>query len=170
MQSLPREILNKDVRRNKKYEDVVNILVNGALDGMGHKTNKKVFNYIKDLIIFAAMVGKKYECKEKVEKDNIGITLNTFSGGGGRGSNVDQHNIIFMFGLLTFKDMKYLRDDMVDESIKTFEEYSNGGLGLIKEWLIESSWNSLCLLDKILDELSVNSSPNSTIEIPNNPF
>ena len=167
MHSLSREIINKDVRRNKKYEDVVNILVNGVLEG-GRSTNKKIFNYIKDLVIFAAMVGKKYERKEIVEKENIGITLNTFSGGGGRGSNVDQHNIVFMFGLLTFKDMKYLRDDMVDESIRIFEEYSNGGLGLIKEWLIESGWNPLCLLDKILDELSEGS--DSSIEISSNPF
>jgi len=168
MDSLAREIINKDVRRNKKYDDVVNLLVNGVRDEGNYSDNKKIFNYIKDLIIFSAMVGKKFERKEEVNKENIGITLNTFSGGGGKGSNVDQHNIIFMFGLLTYKDMKYMRDDKVDESIKIFEEYSNGGLGLIKEWLIESSWNSLCLLDKILDELNKNSS--SHIEITDNPF
>ncbi len=167
MDVLSREIINKDVRRNKKYEDVVNILVNGALDG-GSNSNKKIINYIKDLIIFAAMVGKKNERKEQVEKDNIGITLTTFSGGSGKGSSVDQHNIIFMFGLLTFKDMNYMRDEKVDESIKIFEEYSNGGLGLIQEWLVESGWNSLSLLDKIQDELNKDS--NAGITVDENPF
>ncbi len=168
MESLAREIINKDVRRNNKYQSVVDILVNGSLDGNSNET--KIFQYIKDLIIFAAMVGKKYERKESVEKsDNTGITLGTFSGtGGGKGASVDQHNIIFMFGLLTHKDMKYMRDRNVDESIRLFEEYSNGGLALIKEWLIESSWNSLCLIDKILDELSKESE--AGIDVRENPF
>lgn len=166
MDSLSRDIINKDVRRNKKYEDVVKLLVNGSFEG--NSSEKKIFVYIKDLIIFAAMVGRKHERKEKVESENIGITLNTFSGGGGKGSNVDQHNIIFMFGLLTFKDMNYLRDEKVDESIKIFEEYSNGGLSVIKEWLIESSWNSLSLLDKMIDEL--NNDSDAGIEVEDNPF
>ncbi|MCP4987627.1 MAG: hypothetical protein GY928_16675 [Colwellia sp.] len=168
MDSLSREIISKDVRRNKKYEDVVNILVNGALHKESNSPEKKIFNYIKDLIIFAAMVGKKYERKEKVERDNIGIILGTFAGGGGKGSSVDQHNIIFMFGLLTYKDMSYMKDANVGECINIFEEYSNGGLGLIKEWLVESGWNSLVLLDKILDELNKDSS--TGIEVIDNPF
>jgi dnd system-associated protein 4 len=168
MDSLAREIINKDVRRNKKYEDVVNILVNGSLHSGSNSSEKKIFNYIKDLIIFAAMVGKKYERKENVERENVGITLGTFSGGGGKGTNVDQHNIIFMFGLLIYKDMNYMRDSKVDQCIKIFEEYSNGGLGLIQEWLVESGWNSLCLLDKILDELNKDSTVG--IEVIDNPF
>lgn len=111
------------------------------------------------------MIGKKHERKESVEKDNTGIILGTFSGAGsGKGSRVDRHNIIFMLGLLTFKDMNYMRDKTID----IFEQYSNGGLQIIKEWLIDSSWNSLALLDKILDE--INSDSSAGIDIEDNPF
>lgn len=168
MISLSRDISNKDVRRNKKYEDVVNILVNGRLSNNTQAPGKKVFNYIKDLMVFAAMVGKRHERRESVEKDNIGITLHTYSGDGGRNSITDQHNIIFMFGLLYYKDMNYLRNEKIDESIKLFEEYSNGGLSLIKEWLIESSWDSLCILEKIHDQASEEKP--SGITIKENPF
>ena len=166
--SVSMEIYNKNIKRNNKYNDVVNLLVYGSLNET-KDVNKKIFNDIKDLIIFSAMIGKKHERKESVEKDNTGIILGTFSGAGSsKGSRVDQHNIIFMFGLLTFKDMNYMRDKNIDKTIDIFEQYSNGGLQIIKEWLIESSWNSLALLDKILDEIQSDSS--AGIEIEDNPF
>jgi len=167
--SISRELFNKDVRRNNIYKDVVDILVYGSLAGR-KDTHKKIFNDIKDLIIFSAMVGKKYERKEKVDpKNNTGIILGTFSGSGsGKGSRVDQHNIIFMFGLLSFKDLNYIRDENVEKVIDVFENYSNGGLQVIKEWLVEAGWNSLCLLDKIMDEL--HSESDAGIKIEDNPF
>lgn len=168
MNSLSREILTKDVRRNREYEDVVNILVHGALEGGGGQSDKRIFSYIKDLMIFAAMVGKKYERTQSVSKENIGITLQTYSGVSSKNSISDQQNIIFMFGLLTYKDMNKIRDENIDDCIKVFEEYCNGGLSLIKEWLIASGWNSLCLIEKILDESMVNSS--DEIQVSDNPF
>ena len=169
MSSLNTELYNKNVRRNNKYKEVVDLLVWGSLDG--HKNvNKKIFDNIKDLIVFAAMVGKKNEKKESVEsKSNTAIVLGTFSGSGNlRGSRVDQHNIIFMFGLLTHKDMNYMRDEHVNDVISIFEDYSNGGLSIIKDWLVESAWNPLIILEKITDEL--NSGETAGIDVEDNPF
>lgn len=169
MSSLNTDLYNKNVRRNNKYKEVVDLLVFGSLDGQKN-TDKKIFDNIKDLIVFAAMVGKKKEKKESVEsKDNTAIILGTFSGSGSsKGSRVDQHNIIFMFGLLTHKDMKFMRDEHVNEVINIFEDYSNGGLSVIKDWLVESAWNPLIILDKMTDEL--NSEEKSGIDVPENPF
>jgi len=64
--SISMEIYNKNIKRNNKYNDVVNLLVYGSLNET-KDINKKIFNDIKDLIIFAAMVGKKYERKESVD-------------------------------------------------------------------------------------------------------
>lgn len=170
MNSLSRDLLNKDVRRNKKYEDVVNLLVNGSLGADNNVTaEKKIFTYIKDLMIFAAMVGKKHERTEAVEKENVGISLQTYAGSGSKNAPSDQHYIIFMFGLLNYKDMNLLRDENVDQSIRIFEEYANGGLGLIKEWLIEYSWESVRLLDKILEESSTLNETKG-IQVEENPF
>ena len=168
--SLNKDLYNNNVRRNNKYKDVVDVLVYGSLDG-GKNIKTKIFNDIKDLIIFSAMVGKKYERKENVKnKKNTGIILGTFSGAGsGKGSRVDQHNVIFMFGLIYYKDMNYMRDKHVKEVIEVFEQYSNGGLQVIKEWLVESGWNSLVLLEKIVDE--VNSTEGSAgMVVEENPF
>ena len=155
--SLTREIKGKNVRRNNKYNDVVSLLVYGDIDGES-RSDRVIFNAIKDLIVFAAMVGKKYERLEEVDgPSSTGIILDTFAGSstsGSKGSRVDQHNLIFMLGLLHFKDINSIRDNGVDEVIDIFEKYSNGGLSLIKEWLVESGWNPLVLLDKISDELA----------------
>lgn len=157
MINLSKELQSKEVRRNNKYSAVVNLLVYGSLEGEDGVKLDKIFPYIKDLIVFAAMVGKRYNIKEPVEKENTKIILGTFEGpsGGNRDASVDQHNVIFMFGLAVLRDMKYLRDDHVDDVIKVFEEYSNGGLSIIEGWLRDCAWNPMILLDKIVDELNL---------------
>lgn len=167
--SLTNEIRNKNVRRNRVFENVIEVLVYGTLDGVKNRRDS-IFNDIKDLIVFAAMVGKKYNVKVPVDtRDSIGINLTTFSGSGsGKDSRNDQHNIIFMFGLLERKDMNYIRDEYIDEVIKIFEEYSNGGLSMIQSWLQTSIWDPLCLLDHITDEL--NKEKPSGLQIKTNPF
>jgi hypothetical protein len=167
--SINPEIWNKNIRRNDKYRDVINLLVYGTLNETT-TSQYKIFNDIKDLIIFSAMVGKRFDRKEKVDPNlSTGIIMGTFSGSGSsKGSRVDQHNVIFMFGLLIFRDMNYLRDDKINQVIDVFEQYSNGGLQIIKEWLVESGWNPLCLIDHILDQLQ--SDVPSGIEIEQNPF
>ena len=169
--SLSRELMNKSVRRNNEYKDVVNILVFGTTDANDPSSKSlKIFNDIKDLIVFSAMVGKKYEItQDVVSNDSTGITLGTFGGSGSsKGSRMDQHNIIFMFALLIHEDMNFIRDENVNEAISLFEKYSNGGLSKIKSWLIDSAWNSMTLLDRITDELS--SSSIASPRVLDNPF
>lgn len=170
MTSLAKELVTKEVRRNNKYNSVVNLLVYGALDGDETFKGQKIFPYIKDLIIFAAMVGKRYNSQEEVEKDNTKIILGTFEGGIGsnRDTRLDQHNIIFMFGLATLRDMKYMRDENIDEVIHIFERYSNGGLSIIYSWLRDAAWNPMVLLDRIVDELQL--AEKTIAEEINNPF
>ncbi|HZH68322.1 MAG TPA: hypothetical protein VFD65_03905 [Chitinophagales bacterium] len=149
------EILNKNVRRNNHYHDVVSLLVYGELPESSGKKSTKIFSDIKDLIVFAALIGERYQLKEEVDtKNSTGITLQTFSGAGSsKNSRVHQHNIIFMMSLFTYEDMNMIRDENVDKAIHLFEQYSNGGLGQIKKWLIDSAWNPLSLLDRIVDAL-----------------
>ena len=141
---------NKVVRRNDKYKDVVNLLVYGSLDG--RTGGLKPFDNIKDLIIFAAMVGMQFETTEDVDpSSSIPITLGTFSGAGSRGTRVGQHDIIFMFGLLLKKDISAIKDENLSDSIALFEQYSNGGLSMIQDWLVAAAWNPLALEQMLLD-------------------
>lgn len=152
---LSKDIANVYVKRNNKYQKVVNLLVYGDSEEGVRNKDKQIFGHIKDLVVFAAMVGKKLNIKEPLSKENTGITISTFAGSSNTSnSRRDLHNIVFLFGLIEFKDMKYLRDDNIHESVKVFEEYSNGGLSQIESWLIESKWNPMVLLDKISDIVS----------------
>ena len=162
MSSLSTELLTKGVRRNNKYNDVVQLLVYGD-------SSSKVFNNIKDLIIMSAMVGKRLGVREDLESENTPITLLQFSGSGtGKDNRVDQHNIIFMFGLIESRDMNYIRDENIMKTIEIFEKYSNGGLSVIRGWLEESAWNAFCLIDKIVDVLE--SVQPKGIQVDENPF
>ena len=166
--SITPEIAKKNVKRNKKYDDVINLL---WLQGEGGNRDDKIFNNIKDIIIFAAMVGKKNEMRESLSKadDVQGILLETFSGAGSmRDSRVDQHNILFMFSLLLHKDMNYMRDEKIDEIIAEFEEYSNGGLSIIQGWLAESASNPLCILDEMISIVSPKEEVG--VSVKRNPF
>lgn len=156
MSTLTHEISSKVVRRNNKYDNtVVNPLVN-EMYSVAPGVQVKLFPYIKDLIVFAAMVGRYYDRKEAVESASTPITLATFSGqhGSHKRSLADQHNIIFMFGLSILRDMKYLHDENIGEVIKVFEEYSNGGLSIIETWLLESGGKPMIIFDKIIDTIA----------------
>lgn len=168
MSNLSTSLYNRAVRRNNRYQDVVNLLVFGSLEGSNKQG--KIFDNIKDLIIFAAMVGKKYEKKEVIDpKDNTSIVLGTFSGSGStRGSRVGQHDVIFMFGLLIDQDVNAIRDENISLAIQHFELYSNGGLSIIKDWLTESAWRPLVLEQKIMDEINLNNTGKIVVE--DNPF
>ena len=169
MSQLEVSLYNKAVRRNDKYKDVVNLLVFGALDG--ESGGNKSFDDIKDLIIFAAMVGKQYEKTEEVESGkSTSIVLGTFSGSGSaRGSRVGQHDIIFMFGLLLEKDIGAIRDENLSICVEAFERYSNGGLSIIYEWLVDAAWNPLVLEQQLLDLISASEKPGIQLE-DGNPF
>lgn len=164
--SLTPEIAKKSVKRNNKYNDVINLL---WLQGSEGRREDKIFNNIKDIIIFAAMVGKKYEKRESLESDNTPILIDTFSGVGSlKDSRVDQHNLIFMFSLLIKKDMNYMRDEKIDEVIEEFEEYSNGGLSIIQSWLAGSASDPLCILEKMISVYKSDESGGITLDT--NPF
>lgn len=149
MYTLNQSLLNKNVNRNKKYEAIVELFVRPNTNSDSNLV--KVFPNIKDLIIFAAMLGKHYERREEVDKSDCqGVTLLQFSGSGStKDSRQHQHHLIFMFGVLCNRDMNFARDENVDYCISLFEEYSNGGLAIIKEWLEESAWKQSIIFEKL---------------------
>lgn len=164
--SLTDEIRLKEVKRNAKYRPVIDYL---WVRGVGPPEGK-VFTDIKDIVVFAAMVGKRFERRESLEKNPDGITLLTFggAGSGAKDNRVDQHNIIFMLSVLNKKNMECLRDESIEETIREFEEYANGGLSIIEGWLEASAWNPLC----ILDEMVTLAKQDATLglDVPVNPF
>jgi dnd system-associated protein 4 len=163
--SLTDAIRMKGVKRNKKYNDMVDLL---WVRGKGPESSK-VFSDIKDIIVLAAMIGKKYEVREKVGSENTPIALQTFAGtGSGKESRVHQHNIVFMFSLMLNKDMNAIRDENIDATINEFEEYSNGGLSIMQDWMAASASNPMCILDKMVE--IVGTTKPGGLDVVENPF
>ena len=74
-----------------------------------------------------------------------------------------------MFGLLLEKDVSAIRDENISVCVEAFERYSNGGLSIIYEWLVDSAWNPLVLEQQLLDLISASEKPGIQLE-DGNPF
>ena|SRR5690625_1591307 len=145
---------NLNVRRDREFEPLVEQLV--------HR-HPAIFSHIKDLMIFAAMVGFNKEHREPITKDTIPITLHTYS-------TDQQDGIIYMIALIHSKDGNCLRDEKLQESIKIFEEYCRAGLLTIQSWLNQRASEEpvVVLLDKIYKQYAKadDSAGEETEEIP----
>ncbi|MFA0337129.1 hypothetical protein [Vibrio breoganii] len=145
MLDLNQSELNKNVRRNKKYKYLEDALVNN--------TDSPAFIFLKDLMIFAAFLGMKYDKTEPVDKESTsnGITLFTYAGTG-KDRSLGQHGLIFLIAMSKYKNMEPLRSENIDDAIKVFESYCNGGLSVLDSWL-KDSVNSSIIITKLLQEL-----------------
>jgi dnd system-associated protein 4 len=113
------------VKRDRKHEPLVDMLCSAKTG------NKSIFNYNKDLMVFAAMVGYSKGKRKPLSSDGISIILETYAS--------DQKDaFIYLIILITERDGASLKDENLQSSIKIFEEYCNAGLEEIQLWLDES--------------------------------
>lgn len=139
------------VRRDTKYENLVDKFCSEE-----STSGKRIFHYKKDLMVFAALVG--YANQEMVPiyqgANTISINLETYSS--------DQKDaFIYLLALMERKDAKCLKNKNINEAIKIFEGYCNGGLGIIQRWIVENSSEPdviNILLDKIYVQIQKNNS------------
>ena len=136
---------NINVLRNRKYESLVNMLcVNTS-----HEYGKPVFDFIKDLMVFAAMLGYKYQKMEEVEPNSIQITLGTYA-------TDEKDGYIYLLSLITNRNVECLRDENLHSTVKIFEKYCNGGLSIIQDWITEHPEDQAgvdTLIEKMQDEI-----------------
>lgn len=128
------------VKRERSHEPTMKKLVSGS---------QPAFRFLKDLMVFAAIVGHKKEEKRALEGETIEIILDTYA-------TDEQDGFVYLLGLLDLGDANVLRDERLTEPVKVFEEYCNAGLYEIGNWL-EDNPGDLdgieTLLSKIYDEL-----------------
>jgi len=115
------------IYRNRKYESIVEKL---CARKTSH-SSKPIFQYNKDLMVFAAMVGYTFKAKEDLEKDPIQIVLSTYA-------TDEKDGFVYLLALLEEQDALSLKDERILASVKHFERYCNGGLSIIKKWLDEN--------------------------------
>lgn len=115
---------NVGVKRERAHEALVSRFT--AIDG-----GIPVFQYIKDLMVFAATVGHSIGQKKPVEGDTVSITLDTYS-------SDQKDGFVYILALLEAKDANVLRPENLNEAVCVFEEYCNAGLYEIQRWLDEN--------------------------------
>lgn len=144
------------VKRDRKHEPLVKKLCTNE-DG-----HKPVFTYIKDLMIFAAMVGFSANKRKKLEVDGISIILETYA-------SDHKDSFIYLIALITEKNALALKDENLANSITIFEEYCNAGLEEVQLWLDENpgDYSGIdTLADKVYEQVVKNESSMKAVDDP----
>jgi len=114
--------------------------------------NKSLFTYLKDLMVFGAMVGHSLCRRKPVSGDTVEIILDTYA-------SDQKDGFIYLLALVEKKDGAVLKDENLKETVRVFEEYCNAGLYEITDWLDKNPGDPIgidTLLFKILNEISKN--------------
>jgi len=144
------------VKRDRRYEPLVEKLCSDK-DG-----NKAVFNYIKDLMVFASMIGYSKGRRKELGTDNISIILETYA-------SDQKDTYIYLLALITEKNGAVLKDENLPASIRIFEEYCNAGLEEIVLWLDENPSDHEgvdTIIDKIYDQVIRNEQSQNKVDNP----
>ena len=110
---------NIGVKRERTHEPLIARLSIGVTS---------IFRNLKDLMIFAAMIGHSSDTHRALTGDTINIILDTYS-------SDHKDGFIYLLALLKTKDGVCLKDENLHNSVKYFEEYCNEGLYEITRWL-----------------------------------
>ena len=144
------------VKRERTHEGLINRL---------SIRSKGVFSLLKDLMVFAAIVGYSNERKRKLSGDTVDIILDTYS-------SDQKDGFIYLIAMLETQEGSCLKDENLSESVVYFEEYCNEGLYQISEWLDDNAGDPdgvETLLNQIYKKLGESKSSsvidNSSIEL-----
>jgi len=111
-----------------------------------------IFSYLKDLMVFAAMVGYSENKRVSLSGPTIEISLDTYS-------SDQKDGFIYLLGLIETRRGICLKNENLRETVKVFEEYCNGGLYIITDWLDQNPSDPIgldTLLDKVFEKLTKN--------------
>jgi dnd system-associated protein 4 len=118
-----------NINRSRLYEDTVQLLAAHKLEG----SDRSLFPTIRELLCFAALLG--YSEKRRVPLDRSkgveDVSYQQFERG-------DAEDLIYLIALAETRDAEILKDGEEGRCAEIFEEYANGGLGVIHDALLRS--------------------------------
>jgi dnd system-associated protein 4 len=115
----------KSVRRDLKHEPLVRQLA----ETVNPSTKRSLFPTMRELLCFAAALGFQFQRRMPLGNETAELDGRTIEN---LESAVD---MIYLVGIAGSRDVGILQPDREDELVKVFEEYANGGLQILKEWL-----------------------------------
>jgi dnd system-associated protein 4 len=116
--------------RNNQSHD----LIIGLLYGTTHKNaGQPIFVTKRELLCFAAVLGFEGNRRNKIlDKPTDFVDSRNFE------NSQDATNLLYLIGLAVTKDVDCLREEKEEELVTIFEEFADGGLCTLEEWLRET--------------------------------
>lgn len=119
-----------NIYRSKVYEDLVQKLAMQKVPG----TERTLFPTIREVLCFAALLG--FSEKRRVPLDrSAGVEDISYQQFEREAPAID---LIFTIALAETEDVEVLKEDNEKRCAEIFEEYANGGLGIIKDHLLRN--------------------------------
>ena len=115
------------------------------LAGQGATNTIKYFPSMAAAMVFAALVGRKYQSKRPIAnvRENP-ISFEIFENG-----KLDSY--VYLIGVSDKNSLDILNDEAISECFEIFEQYAHGGLLVISEWMDKKSNG---LMEAILNEMA----------------
>lgn len=118
-----------NINRSRKHEELVQLLASQRVAG----ADRSLFPTIRELLCFAALLGFSEGRRVPLDKSEglEDVSYQQFERG-------DAEDLIYLIALADTNDPDILRDGEEGRCAEIFEEYANGGLGIIKDALLRS--------------------------------
>jgi dnd system-associated protein 4 len=93
-------------------------------------TGQSIFPTFRDLLCFCAALGYENESRKPLKGNLV-----DFVDGRIFANHEPAVDLLYLISLAEKRDINILRDENEDEAIQIFEEYANGGLEILADWL-----------------------------------
>ncbi|USD59499.1 hypothetical protein J4N45_13345 [Vibrio sp. SCSIO 43140] len=122
-----------DWRKLQVYRDSCFESLESKLCTNKGSTDPNAFGAIKDLMVFAALVGYQLDKFEPLTDKSSGssILLETYA-------STDKDSYIYLIALAKEPSLDILKNEQLRKAIGIFEAYCNGGLKYIDSWLMKN--------------------------------
>ncbi len=116
-------------RHNSSHDAIVQLLY-----GTVHKkAGQPIFVTKRDLLCFAAVLGFEGQRRNAIrEKPTEFVDSRPFE------NSREAMQLLYLIGLAETKDVDCLRVENEDSLVTIFEEYADGGLSTLEDWLLET--------------------------------
>lgn len=114
-------LIQTPVKRSQEFEK--------TLQKLGGK-DATMFPTLREALTFCAVLGYKERRKKKLNS-----SMGTEDIAGAQYQSNDAVDVMFALALADEKDSDILRPDRESDCVKIYEEYANGGLELIQNWV-----------------------------------
>ena len=119
----------KSVRREVRHEVLVKMLAEKAHP----RTQRSLFPTMRELLCFAAALGFEQQRRKPLEGKTAEIDGRIFE-------NLEvATDMVYLVALAGAGDVNILQPEREEDAVAIFEEYANGGLEILSEWMAASA-------------------------------